>query len=47
MYSYVQPIIATGISIYLGMDTLGWQKVLAAIAVFAGVMVVSRSKAKE
>ena len=47
MYSYVQPIIATGISIYLGMDTLGWQKVLAAIAVFTGVMVVSRSKAKE
>lgn len=47
MYSYVQPIIATGISIYLGMDTLGWQKVLAAIAVFAGVMVVSRSKARE
>lgn len=47
MYSYVQPIIATGISIYLGMDTLGWQKVLAAVAVFAGVMVVSRSKAKE
>lgn len=47
MYSYVQPIIATGISIYLGMDTLGWQKVLAAIAVFAGVMMVSRSKAKE
>ena len=47
MYSYVQPIIATGISIYLGMDTLGWKKVLAAIAVFTGVMVVSRSKAKE
>ena len=47
MYSYVQPIIATAISIYLGMDTLGWQKILAAVAVFAGVMIVSRSKARE
>ena len=46
MYSYVQPIIATSISIYIGMDVLGWQKVVAAVAVFAGVVVVSRSKAK-
>lgn len=46
MYSYVQPIIATAISIYIGMDTLGWQKIVAAVAVFAGVVVVSRSRAK-
>lgn len=44
MYSYVQPIIAIIISIYLGMDTLSWQKVLAAIMVFGGVVIVSRSK---
>lgn len=47
MYSYVQPIIATALSIYIGMDTLGWQKVVAAITVFVGVFVVSRSRAKE
>ncbi|MBR6732515.1 MAG: EamA family transporter [Bacteroidales bacterium] len=47
MYSYVQPIIATIISIYIGMDQLTWQKVLAAFMVFAGVFVVSRSKAKK
>ncbi len=47
MYSYVQPIIATGISIYLGMDTLDWQKIIAAITVFAGVVIVSYSKARE
>lgn len=47
MYSYVQPIIATALSIYVGMDTLSWQKVLAAVAVFAGVFVVSRSKARK
>lgn len=45
MYSYIQPIIATVISICIGMDTLTWQKVLAALMVFAGVFVVSRSRA--
>ena len=44
MYSYVQPIIATTISICLGMDTLGWQKVLAALMVFSGVMLVNFSR---
>lgn len=44
MYSYVQPIIATTISICLGMDTLGWQKVLAALMVFGGVMMVNFSR---
>lgn len=44
MYSYVQPIIATIISICLGMDTLGWQKVLAAIMVFGGVLMVNFSR---
>lgn len=46
MYSYVQPIIATAISIYLGMDTLNWQKIVAAIAVFGGVIVVSYSRSR-
>lgn len=44
MYSYVQPIIATTISICLGMDTLGWQKILAALMVFSGVMMVNFSR---
>ena len=46
MYSYVQPIIAIAISIYIGMDTLTWQKVLAAMMVFGGVIIVSYSKSK-
>jgi drug/metabolite transporter (DMT)-like permease len=29
------------------MDTLTWQKVLAAVMVFSGVVIVSRSKAKQ
>lgn len=44
MYNYCQPIIATTISIFIGMDTLNWQKVVSAIAVLAGVVVVSFSK---
>ena len=44
MYSYIQPIIATVISIFIGMDILTWQKVLAAVMVFAGVYVVSISR---
>ena len=46
MYSYVQPIIAIVISIWIGMDTLSWQKVLAAIMVFGGVIIVSRSRSR-
>ena len=46
MYSYVQPIIAIVISISIGMDVLTWQKVLAAIMVFSGVVVVSYSKSR-
>ncbi|MBO5864758.1 MAG: EamA family transporter [Bacteroidaceae bacterium] len=46
MYSYVQPIIAIVISITAGIEKLTWQKVLAAIMVFGGVVVVSYSKSR-
>ena len=46
MYSYVQPIIAIVISICIGMDMLTWQKTLAAIMVFGGVVVVSFSRSR-
>ena len=44
MYSYIQPIIATVISIIIGMDILTWQKLLAAAMVFGGVIIVSGSR---
>ena len=44
MYSYVQPIIAVVISICVGMDTLSWQKVAAAVMVFGGVVMVNFSR---
>ena len=46
MYAYVQPIIATAISICIGMDSLNWQKILSAVLVFAGVVIVSRSRSR-
>ena len=47
MYTYVQPIIAIAVSICIGMDILTWQKVLAAVMVFGGVIIVSKSKSAE
>lgn len=46
MYSYVQPIIAIAISICIGMEMLTWQKVVAAVMVFGGVIIVSYSKSR-
>ena len=45
MYSYLQPMIAAGVSIAIGMDAFTWQKALAAVLVFGGVALVSRSRA--
>ena len=47
MYSYVQPIIAIAVSIAIGMDTLTWQKILATVLVFSGVIIVSRSRSAQ
>lgn len=44
MYSYIQPIVAAIISVMMGMDMVGWQKIVAATLVFGGVVVVNRSR---
>lgn len=41
MYSYVQPVIAMGISLALGLDVITWQKALATLFVFLGVGIVN------
>ena len=46
LYTYVQPLIGMVTSIYLGMDRLNWQKVMAAILVFTGVILVNKSRAR-
>ena len=45
MWSYLQPMIATLISIVIGMDVMTWQKALSAVLVFSGLVLVSRSRA--
>jgi drug/metabolite transporter (DMT)-like permease len=45
MYSYLQPIIAAIVSIWTGIDTLNWQKILSAILIVGGVILVSKSRA--
>ena len=46
MYSYIQPIIAIAVSISIGMDTLTWQKALATLLVFSGLIIVNYSRSK-
>ena len=47
LYGYVQPLIATVMGIVTGMDHLTWQKVLAAVLVFTGVVLVNKSRAAQ
>ncbi len=47
LYTYLQPLIASVMSIYLGMDRLTWQKILAAFLVVIAVLLVNRSRAKQ
>ncbi len=44
MYNYVQPIVGTGVSVFLGVGMLDWKKVVASILIFVGVYVVTQSK---
>jgi drug/metabolite transporter (DMT)-like permease len=44
MYNYLAPVIATGVSIWAGVDVLTWQKVVAAAAIVGGVILVGKSR---
>jgi drug/metabolite transporter (DMT)-like permease len=46
LYTYVQPLIGMVTAIILGMDRLTWQKIVAAILVFTGVILVNKSRAR-
>ena len=47
MYNYVQPIIASIITVIVGLDTFGLMKSIAIALVFLGVYIVTRSKSKD
>lgn len=46
MYNYVQPIIASIITVVVGLDTFGLMKGIAIALVFLGVYIVTQSKSK-
>lgn len=46
MYNYVQPIVASIITVVVGLDTFGLLKSIAIALVFLGVYIVTQSKSK-
>lgn len=46
MYNYMQPIVATTVTIILGIGSFGWQKGIAIALVFLGVYIVTQSKSR-
>lgn len=46
MYNYVQPIVTSTVAIVIGMDSFGAEKFIAAILVFLGVYIVTKSKSR-
>lgn len=46
MYNYVQPIVACALAIILAQDRFSWEKLLAALIVFSGVYMVTKSRRK-
>lgn len=46
MYNYCQPVVATIMSLILGIGTFGWVKGAAVALVFSGVYMVTRSRSR-
>lgn len=46
MYNYVQPLVAVLFTVAIGLDTFGFTKGIAALCVFAGVWLVTKSKSR-
>lgn len=47
MYNYVQPVVAVLFTVILGLDGFGFTKAAAALCVFTGVWLVTRSKSHD
>ena len=43
VYFYLQPVIATAVSVMMRMDRLSWDRAVGALVVFAGVLLVVAS----
>lgn len=46
MYNYMQPIVASLVTVIIGIDKLTYDNLLSAVLVFAGVYIVTQSKSK-
>lgn len=46
MYNYVQPVVAVVFTVVVGLDSFGFTKAAAALCVFAGVWLVTKSKSR-
>ncbi|MBP1618791.1 MAG: EamA/RhaT family transporter [Bacteroidetes bacterium] len=46
-YNNLQPLIASFVAIWMGMDTFTFEKLLAAVLIFGGVYLVTMSKSRE
>jgi drug/metabolite transporter (DMT)-like permease len=46
MYNYVQPVVASLVAVFIGIDNFGIQKAICALLVFSGVYIVTQSNAK-
>jgi drug/metabolite transporter (DMT)-like permease len=43
-YTYLQPVIASVMSVSLGLETITWTKIAAAVLIFSGVFLVNRKQ---
>ncbi len=46
VFIYLQPLIASIFAIFVGADNLNWTKIIAAVLIFSGVYLVTKSTAK-
>ena len=46
-YTYIQPFIASVMTLTIGQDIISWPKVLAGLLIFTGVYIVNRSNSTE
>ena len=46
MYNYVQPIVASLVAVFIGLDRFGIQKAICALLVFSGVYIVTQSNVR-
>lgn len=46
MYNYFQPIVATGVGLYMGLDTFSALKGVAIVLIFSGLYLVTISKSR-